>query len=302
MKISAYKNIASRLEELSAVNRRERSSDIEKELIKLRVSAGTKLCESAAGAALIPPPHVDLFAGSKGVPEISAGELCADKVAAAILFHGALLVRGLYNSEHLSRLNMLARLDETPNRERNLPLGCTSHSFFEMLEVYGDCGLLQTVAEYLGGEPVIFAERTKLRHHRAERDQYAAIPWHQDANFFGRKSYALNCWAAVTPCGKRNPGLGIVPTRLESCVGWDLADGIAPLDYSRSMPGELLGGLLDSYPAEYPQMEPGDAILFDEMTLHQTAVRRWDLKEQIVTISWFFRASAFPAWGTPLLV
>ena len=122
-----------------------------------------------------------------------------------------------------------------------------------------------------------------------KRDAFAAIPWHQDVNFFGHKSYALNCWAAVSACGEDNPCLGIIPQRTEARHGWE-GPGLAPLDYGKRMPEGTLEALTKDTPAAYPVLQPGDAVLFDEMTVHGTASRPWKVKEQVVAISWFFAA------------
>jgi hypothetical protein len=290
------------IRQLTVDNLRHPSAEIEAELVRLRIEQGRAQCESRATTEVRRPVSQDLFSGVAGLPEIHSGELTRDTLAAGILHHGAILVRGLYQAHHLARLQTLAAAQEDANREDTSPLGCTPHTLFELLEIYGDCGLLSVVGEYLGGEPVMFAERAKLRHHRAERDKYSAIPWHQDANFFGEGSYAINCWAAVTPCGADNPGLGIIPRRAEGRVGWREEDGIAPLDYGHSLPEGLLEELSAGKPPVFPVMEPGDALLFDEMTVHQTALKRWELREQVVTISWFFQACGFPGWGTPLAI
>jgi len=290
---------------LSAENRLARSTEIEVELVRLRIELGREILKTRAQRGQVNstwPASVDVFSGTKGIPEIMAGELSAETLASGILHHGALLVRGLYSPGQLERLQELSASQEAANRLDNSPLGCTAHTLFGLLEVYRDCGLLDAVRDYLADEPLLFGERTKLRHHRAERDKYAAIPWHQDVNFFGRKSFAVNCWAAVTGIGEGNPGLGIIPKRVDERVGWREEDGIAPLEYGKAISQDTLSGLGTEGLAVYPVLNPGDALLFDEMTVHQTAVRRWELTEQIVTISWFFPASRFPEWGTPLAV
>jgi hypothetical protein len=294
--------IDKKISELSAQNLLHRSASIEQELLKLRLSSGRARCEGARCAESARPIYPDIFSALPGLPEVYPGEFNAASLAAGILYHGAIVVRGLYNSDLISRLESLSRAEEDDNRTDNSPLGCTPHTFFELLEVYQESGLLGVVGEYLGDQPVMFAERIKLRHHRAKRDVYADIPWHQDVNFFGAKSYAVNCWAAVTPCGDGNPGLGIVPTRIEERLGWSDEDGIAPLDYGRSMSDDVLEDTVALHPVQLPKLNPGDAILFDEMTVHQTALQPWTLAEQIVTISWFFRPAGFPDWGSPLAV
>jgi hypothetical protein len=274
----------------------------ETELLALMTDAGKARCQRSSALAVVRPQATDLFADTVGLPEIPAEELSRDTLAAGILHHGALLVRHLYSEDLLTRLQGIAVSREGIDREDNSPLGCSPHTFFQLLSIYQDCGLLDAVRGYLDDEPVVFGERSKLRQHRAGRDKYAAIPWHQDVNFFGRKSYAINCWAAVTSCGEDNPGLNIVPVRTDKRHRWDGDDGIAPLDYGRSLTPQELDLIRGNQAVAHPVLQPGDALLFDEMTVHQTALSRWVQREQVVTISWFFRASGFPAWGTPIAI
>lgn len=291
-----------RISELSQKNRKSPSLLIEQELVELRILQGKSLREKRSGAARHRPVSPDLFTNVTGLPDIRSKNFSSSELAAAVLSHGGLVVRGLYSMEQVERLQSLAEQEEDSNRGGTGPLGCTPHSLFELLDIYKECGLLEAVTEYLDGEPLMFGERAKLRCHRAGRDKNAAIPWHQDVNFFGRMSFGINCWAAVTHCGRDNPGLEIIPCRTEQRLGWEEANGIAPLNYGRDIPLEQFTELTRRYPPVNVVLEPGDAVFFDEMTLHKTALRRWQLREQIVTISWFFSASGFPDWGTPLAV
>jgi len=273
------------------------------ELAGLREEAGRLRREKQRAMALQVPEFSDCFAGITGLPEVASVDLDASTLASGLLHHGALLVRGLYDDAMLARLCSHARRQEAIDREEHAPLGCSPATLSLLVEVYRDSGLLQAVAAYFGDSPLLFAERVKLRQHRAETHKFAAIPWHQDVSFFGRKAWAVNCWAAVTPCGRDNPGISVIPGRVDDYIGWNPeTQGLAPLDYGRSLSTEDLPALTDRYPARDCILEPGDALLFDEMTVHQTNSRRWRLEQQIVTISWFFRAKAFPDWGTPLAV
>ncbi len=49
-----------------------------------------------------------------------------------------------------------------------------------------------------------------------------------------------------------------------------------------------------------PVLEAGDALLFDEMTLHRTGVTGWKVPLRDVAITWFFAPSRFPRDGTPI--
>jgi len=287
-----------RIAELSARNRQRRDRAIEAELVTLRLAAGRALCGQS------PPAPAPLASGTLAcpagtLPEINRADLNTGTLACGLLQHGALLVRGLYDAAQVQHLQALAEVagDDPPAS----PLGCSARVLFDLLEIYRDCGLLAAVTPYLAHQPVLFAERLKLRCLEAARDRYAAIPWHQDASFFGSRSYAVNCWTAITPCGTDNPGLGVIPRPLDRRYGWD-SDEHAPLDYGNRLPPGLLEDLSRNHPPAFPVFEPGDALLFDEMTMHTTAPRPWRRPDQVVTISWFFRASTFPAWGTPLAV
>ena len=229
---------------LTEQNRQSVSPDAEAELVRLRLEEGRRLVDEAAGWRSGPYQASDLFAGTSGLPEIEASRLSADTLGAGILHHGGLLVRGLYGEEQLQRLRGLAE-ENTPAKQQDDRLGCSAHTLFELLEVYRQSGLIDAVAGYLRSRPVMFAERIKLRRLEREQDKYAAIPWHQDAAFFGRKSHAVNCWAAVTPCGESNPGLSILPCRTEQLHGWNLEDGHAPLDYGRAVSSEAFATLLE---------------------------------------------------------
>ena len=287
---------------LTMANRQRCSPETEAELVRLRVAEGQRLVEALGGGAITPCECEDVFEGCSGLPEIAGKDLTVIALASGLLYHGGLLVRGLYDTGQLRRLQAAADIDQAGDSKTAGNLGCSAHTLFELLDIYQESGLLDALRNYLGGSPLLFGERAKLRRHERERDKFAAIPWHQDAAFFGRKSYAVNCWAAVSSCGEDNPGLSIIPCRNGELRGWDPADGHAPLDYGRSLSAAAFDELVREYPPVDCVLQPGDAVIFDEMTAHQTLARPWQREEQLVTISWFFRAAGFPEWGTPLAV
>jgi hypothetical protein len=298
----ADKQLIQLIDQLSQLNRESRSPRLAGALLELRHRAASARCQVADTDLALPFADLpDRFVGCHQLPEITARDLDTRALVSGLHHHGALLVRGLFSDDHLQRLRLELLENDTAAQQDDIPLGCTPSVLFELLEVYHECGLLEVILDYQDGQSVLFAERAKLRRHLKKRDAYAAIPWHQDVNFFGYKSYAVNCWAAITPCGEHNPGLGIIPRRTEQRHGWE-GPGLAPLDYGNRLPEGLLEELTRDHPAAYPVLQPGDAVLFDEMTIHGTASRPWAVEEQVVAISWFFRASHFPDWGTPLLV
>jgi hypothetical protein len=272
--------------------------------IKKMSRAGRAICAEAETQKIIRPSFPDLFMGTNTLPQISGFELNAETLGAGLLHHGALLVRQLYNSEHLAELNQMSVRFGQANLPKHTPLASVPEELALVLDIYRDCGLLGAIGDYMGATPLLHLERAKLRRHMVSEAPYIyGVPWHQDGAFFERTIYGVNCWAAVSACGAQAPGIIILPRRLEEVVGWNLADGIAPVDYGKLIPKEEIRRVSQGYVIAEPDLQPGDAILFDEMTLHRSSRPKPNaLADQIVTISWFFRGPGFPQKGLPLAI
>lgn len=280
-------------------------AELEGRLVDELVELGRLRMAHAEPAVAEAPPADDLFHGDLGLPEIHGSELSAATLGAGILHHGALLVRQLYDPAQLARLGALAAEYREGNHTKHTLLLDTPKALLEIIQIYQDCGLTDAVRGYLGEAPVLMAQRAKLRQHLVERKPYGGgLGWHQDVAFFGRKSYAVNCWAAVSRCGDRSPGLEVIPRRVEELIGWNPADGAAPVSYGRALTDEDIELICGESSVASPVLEPGDAILFDEMTFHRTArvQGEGEFHDQLVTISWFFRPSGIPEHRTPIAV
>ncbi|HXH26060.1 MAG TPA: phytanoyl-CoA dioxygenase family protein, partial [Vicinamibacterales bacterium] len=154
----------------------------------------------------------------------------------------------------------------------------------------------EIVEEYLGEPPVLLAERVWVRRHRAGR----GLPWHQDAAFFGGEFRALNIWLAVTACGDDAPGLSVVARRFSRVQGLGDDEIPAPLHYGLAFSAEDIRRFAGNYEVANPRFEPGDALLFDEMTLHRTSPVAWRVPYKDAAVTWFFAPSRFPPHRTPL--
>jgi len=109
---------------------------------------------------------------------------------------------------------------------------------------------------------------------------------------------SLNLWLSLSRCGDEAPGLDILPRRLDYLVTTATED--APLDYTISQQkAEEAAG---ETPIIRPIFEPGDALLFDEMFLHQTGSDPSMPKPRYAIENWFFGGSAFPREYAPLSV
>jgi hypothetical protein len=163
----------------------------------------------------------------------------------------------------------------------------------EMVEMYRGAGLPQLIDEYLGETALISAEKTTLR--KAEPSVSGA--WHQDGSFMGN-SRAVNMWLALSRCGDEAPGLDIVPLRLDHFVETRTDEALVDAQISQRAAEEAAGDV----PIVRPIFEPGDALFFDGMLLHQTGSDPSMPRVRFGIENWFFGASSFPGNFTPIAI
>ena len=152
-------------------------------------------------------------------------------------------------------------------------------------------GVPSLVAGYLGEPALISVQKTTLR--KAEPTVGGA--WHQDGAFMGPVR-SLNLWLALSRCGDVAPGLDILPRRVEEVVIDH--DVMLDVELTRRKAKEAAGDT----PILRPIFEPGDALFFDELFLHQTASDPAMPNPRFAIESWFFGASAFPGDYAPIAV
>jgi Phytanoyl-CoA dioxygenase (PhyH) len=164
-----------------------------------------------------------------------------------------------------------------------------------LVRVSEETGVVALAESWVGERPVGDVSRVLVK--RETGGTGPGIPWHQDAAFYGENIRALNVWTALTPCGDTCPGLSVIPRRFESVLdpGYKLGP---PSEHMLSTVRDLLHETAEASPV----FEPGDAILFDEMTLHRTSHRPWSAPFRDVAVTWFFAPSRFPARFVPLAI
>jgi len=232
----------------------------------------------------------DLFPDERGVPEVHARNLSASGVASALHHHGSLVVRELFDVKALTQVR--AHLHPDPLRILGLPVPADVDAMVaELARVYESSGLLRVVRDYLSEPPVAAAHRIVVR--RSTRET-GGLAWHQDGQFFGTVG-GLNVWTALDDCGVDRPSLNFVPRRVDYLIAPERTELSAD-------PGidAAVSELLADRPFAEPPMRAGDAVLFDEMTVHRTGTRSWAVPHRDVAITWFFAPSRFPPGPTPL--
>jgi hypothetical protein len=312
------------IELLTAANRRTRRDDIEHRLVMLRNEAFAEL-DASEGYESWPPPAPELFAGVSGLPEISAADLTADALRSGIVRHGALIVRGLVPPARVEQL--IEDIDQTftaqdaffagapasqtapwyvpfePESGRLGPIKFvrggggvltieSPRALFDVLDTFEEVGLAGYLADYLGERPVLAAKKFTLR--RVPLVQTA--DWHQDGAFLGKGIRAINVWVALSRCGDDSPGLDVVARRMPEIA----PTGTEGAFFDWSVGAPVVERVAAGAPIQRPIFDAGDAVLFDEMLLHRTAIDPEMIRERYAIESWFFAPSHYPPDQIPV--
>jgi len=268
--------------------------------------------------------------GEPCIPEIPASELTADRLRAAIINHGSLIVRNMFGDSVTGPLKeVIDRVIDAcaaesappasayynppdnlrtimPNRDREL--GNTRNFHREsgsamcveapsvaelLLRWYEAYGLKELVGEYLGEPPCLTVKKWVLRRSVLP---VAEAGWHQDGAFMGTNINSINMWVPLNSCGGETgaPGMDVVPLRLADITS---SEG-AQFDWSVS-DSRVSQGLGGGAPL-MPEFNAGDAFFFDHFFLHRTQYRTDFTKVRYAIETWFFGETAFPKNQIPL--
>jgi hypothetical protein len=311
------------IERLSEANRDARDVENERRLLWLRHLAGMRALEEAGTADFAAPDTRALPVGD-ALPEFTRAELTPGLLRAAILRDGCALVRGLIDRD--SALHFAGEIDRAFAERARIQAGGAApgayYSEFEphpdskgefgrpwieegggvlaadsptvafaMLELFRAADLGPLIDGYLGEPALISAHKTTLR------KAAPTVPgaWHQDGAFMGPVR-SLNLWLALSRCGDVAPGLDLVPRRLDHLVAAQTDEAILDFQVSQAKAEEAAAGRAIIRPI----FEPGDALLFDEMFLHQTASDPSMPNSRFALESWFFGSSSFPVDYAPV--
>jgi hypothetical protein len=310
---------------LDDANRSSRDPELELEIRRLRHIAGIKLLEDRAENPQFARPATELPALGEEtcVPEIGPEGLTPELLRGSILGHGCLLVRGLIDPDRA--LAMAADIDRSFEVRAALgaggsdaegfydeldpepPYAVTERSWieqaggvlacdsprlmFDMLEAFREAALEQVIEAYLGERPAISAQKCTLR--KATPDVSGA--WHQDGKFLGPVR-SLNVWLSLSRCGDVAPSMDIVPRRIDELV----EVGTDGASFSIQVSDEMAARVAGDTGIVRPIFNPGDALLFDELFLHQTGSDPEMPNARYAIESWFFGPSAYPDGYVPI--
>jgi Phytanoyl-CoA dioxygenase (PhyH) len=316
------------IERLTEDNRTRPDRATERRLLALRHIEGIRALDASGPRPDYPAPDSAALPEMGELPEFAPADLTPALVRAAILRDGFVLVRGLVDRDEALRFGM--EIDKAfEEREKALHGDTTAEGYYEeflpgtpeyeealsvrpwiregggvlavdspklsaqMIDIFKNAGLPRLVEGYLGERPLISLQKTTLR--KAEPNVAGA--WHQDGSFMGDVR-ALNLWLSLSRCGDESPGLDIVPRRLDYLVTQQTEEAVLSIQVSQAMAEQAAGDTQIIRPI----FEPGDALLFDDLFLHQTGSDPSMPRPRYAVENWFFGPSGFPVEYGPLAV
>ena len=319
--------VLERIAELTDANRSDPDPDRERQLVRLRHEAFAELREEHPGP--IPEPDFDAISWVDGMPAVEPEQLSAGALRAGILEGGCLLVRGTVDRGTAERLvdgieRSFAARDRRESDGSNgdpgwyepLTIGGGRYNLarqrqwvtsaggvwtadsprmtFELIDAFAEMGLVGAITDYLGERPAASVNKWTLRRVSPGGD----ADWHQDGAFLGDDIRAMNVWLALTDCGRDAPGMDIVTRRLDGVI----ETGTEGARFDWSVSPQKVEELLDGEQPLRPAFQAGDALLFDELFLHQTANSPEMTNDRYAVETWCFGPSSYPEKQVPLVL
>jgi hypothetical protein len=323
------------IELLTHLNRRTPKPAWDRRLVRMRHDAFAAM-DRTPGLAQWPPTYDDPFPDLVGgPPEVGRDELTADVLGGAIVHHGSLLVRGLLGEEAIAVLR--ADIDRafeaydavkqgtpveevapwfvpfqvSPEHPEYPQVGFfrrrwvrdgggvltvdSPRGLFDLTVAFEEAGIVDVIAGYLHEPPALAVDKCTLR--RVPLD-LAGTDWHQDGAFLGADIRTINVWLSLSHCGDGAPaqGMDLVPRRIDHIL--PIGTGGAQFDWS--VGPEVVAQEATDHPVVQPTFHPGDALLFDDLFLHRTALEPGCTEERYALETWFFAPSSYPSTQIPL--
>lgn len=326
--LEADGNLVEAIRILTDHNRIARDPEVDERLVRLRHEAFASL-DTTQRPPSDPPSPITAHAGDPGaLTELSPQQLDPATLRDGLARHGCALVRGLIPPDRAAQLvagidraldAFDAGLDGAPTRDTSpwyAPFTPRAGQYrvggrrswvrasggvwtvdsprmlFELIELIDETGIGQLVTAHLGERPALSANKCTLR----RVPLTTSTSWHQDGAFLGSEVRTLNLWLCLSPCGTDAPGLDVLPRRLDGVL--ETGTNGALFDWSVSP--ERVAELTERTPVLRPQFEPGDALLFDHLFLHRTAIEPDMVRERHAIETWFFAPSSYPDGQIPI--
>lgn len=278
--------------------------------------------EPAAARSSWPPAPVDLGWPLGEIPQIPARQLDARMLEQGVMRHGSLIVRNLLGHEDTQALieavdQAMAAYDHGESCQWYTPLRpCAENGEVRVARKWVREGggvlaadspkamellistlkrerILPVIEAYLGEPPALSLKKTTLR----RVSPASKSGWHQDGAFLGNGIRTLNLWIALSDCGIDAPSMDMIPARLDRII----PTGENDADFNWSVGHEFIAAGSAGVAPVRLKFSAGDAIFFDEMNLHRTAVDDGMTRDRYAIEAWFFAPSSYPLGQIPVL-
>jgi hypothetical protein len=307
-------------------NRHARDALVEERLVALRLAAFDSLDRTRPDGA---PPDVHAELPPGPLREVDVHDLTQASLRSAMASNGCVMIPGLITPDRAAELargidRVFAGFDEraagdadTDSSPWYVPFAPPAGRYrvgdrnkwvrasgavwtvesprmlFELCDLLDESGIGDLVTEYLGERPALSANKCTLR--RVPID--TSTNWHQDGAFLGTEVRSVNLWLVLSDCGAESPGLEIVPRRLDTVLPTGTDGALFPWSVAPDVVSTAAGdtALLCR------DFRAGDALLFDHMLLHRTAVRPNMTRERYAMETWLFAPSTYPDGQIPLV-
>jgi Phytanoyl-CoA dioxygenase (PhyH) len=315
------------IEELTLANRIAADPERERRLARLRYEAFADLEKQPGFATWPPPTDLDPQRPIGTIPEVELRDLDGEVLRRNLLGHGCVRIPQLLDDAKVAEFvagieHALEAVESGPgsemqrttswyaslalSREEAQSLGrhwvygsgglLTADSpklLNLLLETFTELGLREIIGDYLGERPVLSANKCTLRRVKLT----AGTDWHQDGAFLGRGIRSLNVWIALNDCGIDSPGLDLLPRRFDDIV--ETGTGGAIFDWA--VGPQVVERLAVETPVLRPVFRAGDAMLFDDLFLHRTAVEPTMTRPRYALETWCFAPSVYPEGQVPIV-
>jgi hypothetical protein len=248
-----------------------------------------------------------VFDDPASLPEVDAAALDADILGRAIEVRGALIIRNLVPRAAAAALDettqrVFAAID-AKRREKDLyepsndPDIAATHKFIadvgcglmvnspvalaETMAAYEKYGVIDLLTRQLGERPVLSSKKATLRR-TSPRFKHSDV-WHQDGAFMGGDLRVTNVWLALTDCGVTSASVELAAKRFNEVI---------KPDYGVAVTADMAAKL--SPVTVSPICAAGDALMFDHLCLHRTAMSPAYVEERRALETWFFAPSFYP--------
>jgi Phytanoyl-CoA dioxygenase (PhyH) len=311
------------IEVLRGAVRDNRDERYETRLAEVRYAAFREL-RPASRFERWPAANDRLDEPTRTIPEVTRAELTPEVVRRHMLSQGSVMVHGLLDETQVDTfvtgIDQALATRNDPGRRRDdpwyrmlplpsaeaaslgrrwvaasggVPAADSPRLLHTLFETYDAIGLRDIVAAYLGERPVLSANKCTMRRVPLSSN----TNWHQDGAFLGKGIRALNVWVTLTDCGVDAPGLDVVPRRFDHV----LETGTGGSYFDWAVGPETVERVAAQTPVMRPQFRAGDALLFDDLFLHRTAIEPSMSRERHAIEAWFFAPTDYPTGQVPLV-